>query len=96
MDDTTVWLIALAFYAPLHYLGPGLAALFTGADTPVQRQRLLVRLAADCTLTMIVAFAVAIGLFRAHPGPAMAILLLSMLAPYVHLAIVRWRGINTS
>jgi hypothetical protein len=91
MHDTTVWLIALGFYAPLHYLGPGLVALLTGRENPAQRKRLLILLAADCTLSMALAFAVAVWLFPSRPQLAMTILLLSMLAPYLHVAAARWR-----
>jgi hypothetical protein len=91
MHDTTVWLIALSFYAPLHYLGPGLSALLTGRDSSTQRRRLLIALALDCTISMALAFAAAAWLFDTHPQPAMAVLFLSMLAPYLHVAVVRWR-----
>jgi len=91
MPDTTAWLIALGFYAPLHYLGPGLVALLTGRDNATQRKRLLISLAVDCTLSMALAFAAAVWLFPSRPQLAMALLLVSMLAPYVHVGVTRWR-----
>jgi hypothetical protein len=30
MNDTTVWIIALAFYAPMHFLGPALVGFLSG------------------------------------------------------------------
>jgi hypothetical protein len=64
MSDTTVWIIGLAFFAPLHYLGPTLAVFLTGAEAPSERATLLRRIVIDCSLSMLLAFALAVWLAR--------------------------------
>lgn len=87
MNDLTAWLIALAFYAPIHFLGPVLVALLTGPETPERRRALLNGIFIDCGVSMLIAFALAIPLFEHRPGYAAAVLLAAMTAPYFHLWI---------
>lgn len=91
MNDIGAWLIGLAFYAPIHFLGPLLVLLLTGpADGAARSARLRATLI-ECTLTMVVAFALAVPLFRSHPGWAAAILGVAMFVPYTHLYFARER-----
>lgn len=96
MGDVTVWIIALLFYAPLHFLGPALVAFLTGRESSRQRKALLTRILVDCTISMAVAFAIAVPLFKAAPQYAAAVFLLAMFVPYVHIWIHRWRALNRS
>ena len=89
MTDTIAWVIALGFYAPFHYLGPLLVSFLSGNDTPVQRKRLVIRILVDCTLSMLVAFALAIWLFDSDRQLAMLILVVSMCIPYLHIVVMR-------
>lgn len=91
MNDPTAWLIALAFFAPLHYLGPLLTGLLTGDEDAATRKRLLTRLAIDCTLTMGLAFVIAMLTFATRPGIAIGILIAAMFTPYAHLWVHRRR-----
>ena len=87
MDATIVWLIIALFYAPLHYLLPLLVVVMTGRDEGEARQRRLIATAMDCTLSMVVAFAVVIWLAGDQLQIAMFVLLLSMATPYLRI----WR-----
>jgi len=89
MTDTIAWIIALAFYAPFHYLGPLLVIMLTGSDTQSQRKRLIINILVDCTLSMLIAFAVAFWLLRDDLQIAMLVLLFSMCVPYLHIGIIR-------
>jgi len=88
MDNLIVWLIIIAFYAPLHYLLPVLVLFITGREPEVVRQRLIRRAIIDSTLSLVGAFAVVIYLAeRQMMSTAMLILLLSMLYPFIGI----WR-----
>ena len=89
MSDTLVWIVAIAFYAPFHYLGPLLVSLLTGNDSQTRRKRLIINILIDCTLSMLVAFALAIGLFQSNLHIAMLILIVSMFVPYLHIVVFR-------
>ncbi|WP_455206924.1 hypothetical protein [Kaarinaea lacus] len=89
MTDTLAWAVALAFYAPFHYLGPFLVTIITGSENQVQRKRLIISILLDCTLSMIVAFTTAFWLFRGDLQLAMLALLVSMCIPYLHIGIIR-------
>jgi hypothetical protein len=84
-------LIALAFYGPLHYLGPLAVAFLTGAESAAARRRMSRFLIVDCTVSMVVAFGVAVWLFADRLPIAMSVLLASMLVPYLHIALTRRR-----
>ncbi len=80
MDNLVVWLIIIAFYAPLHYLLPVLVLFITGRESEEVRERLIRRALIDSTLSMVGAFAIVIYLTEQEMmSAAMLILLLSML-----------------
>lgn len=88
MFDPLTWIIFIAGYAPLHFLGPVLLVLFTGTETAEQRRRLFKGVAIDGAVSMGVAFAVAFWLVTVQRlQTAMGVLLLALFAPYVYL----WR-----
>lgn len=89
MSDPLVWIVALAFYAPFHYLGPVLVSFLTGTETPSQRKHLIINILIDCTLSMLIAFALAIWLFKTNLQIAMLVLIVSMCIPYLHVGIIR-------
>jgi hypothetical protein len=86
MNDVTVWIIVIAFYAPLHYLLPVLFLFITGQETEDVRRHLIKSALVDATLSMIGAFAAAIVLVKfGWIGPAMLVLLVSMALPFVRI-----------
>ncbi len=85
--DALTWIIVAAFYAPLHYLVPLLVTAFRSDDT--ERRARLRRTAIDCTLSMSIGFGLVVWLARDNLQLAMAILFLSMLAPYLRLLLAR-------
>jgi hypothetical protein len=85
MTDPLAWIIALAFYLPLHYLGPMLVGFLTGPAGARERRRLLKSILIDCTVSMALAFALAIWLFDSRMQTAVGILFVSMAVPYLHL-----------
>ena len=89
MSDALVWIVAIAFYAPFHYLGPILVSLLTGSESQSQRKRLIINILIDCTLSMCVAFALAIWLFNSNIQIAMLVLVVSMFVPYLHIVLLR-------
>lgn len=89
MTDTLTWIVAVTFYAPFHYLGPLLVGFLTGKETTFQRKQLIISILVDCSLSMLVGFAVAYWLFKTDLQVAMLVLLLSMCVPYLHIAILR-------
>jgi hypothetical protein len=89
MSDTTVWIIGLAFFAPLHYLGPTLVVFLTGAEAPSERATLLRRIVIDCSLSMLLAFALAVWLARVSLHAAAVVLLIAMALRYAHIWIRR-------
>ncbi len=89
MSDTLVWIVAIAFYAPFHYLGPLLVSLLTGTESEFQRRQLIINILIDCTLSMFVAFALAIWLFDYNIQVAMLVLVASMFVPYLHIVLLR-------
>lgn len=88
MDNLVVWLIIIAFYAPLHYLLPVLVLFITGRESETVRKGLIRRALIDSTLSMTGAFAIAIYLVEQEMmSVAMLILLVSMLYPFIGI----WR-----
>ena len=88
MDNLVVWLIIVAFYAPLHYLLPVMILFITGTESEEVRKGLTRRAVIDSTLSMVTAFAVVIYLVgQEMMSAAMLILLLSMLYPFIGI----WR-----
>lgn len=91
MLEPLTWVIFVVGYAPLHFLAPVMLALFTGTETPDQRRRLLKGVVIDCSLSMGVAFLVAIWLAGEHLQAAMLVLLIALCVPYTYLWIHRRR-----
>lgn len=88
MDSLIVWLIIIAFYAPLHYLLPLLLLFITGRESEAVRRRLMRRALIDSTLSLVGAFAIVIYFVEQKMMlAAMLILLLSMLYPFIGI----WR-----
>lgn len=86
MDDTIVWIIIMAFYAPLHYLLPVLILFITGSEPESVRKRLIRNALVDSTLSMVLAFAIVITLASSgRMFVAMLILMLSMFYPFVRI-----------
>lgn len=86
MSDITVWIIVIAFYAPLHYLLPVLFLFITGEESESVRKRLIRSAVLDATLSMLLAFSVAIALVQlGWIGTAMLVLLASMLLPFARI-----------
>lgn len=89
MTDTIAWIIAIAFYARFHYLGPLLVSFLTGSETTTQRKRLIIAIFIDCTLSMLFVFLIAFWLFTTDLQLAMFVLLGSMCIPYLHIVALR-------
>lgn len=90
MNEGIFWLIIAAFYAPLHFMGPvGVVILTTSKEQ--LRRRLLRYMLIDCSVSMAIAFLLVIWLSDDRLGMAMAILLVSMLVPYLLLYLHRYR-----
>ncbi len=89
MDTVIVWIIIVLFYAPLHYLAPLLVVFLRDADQDESRRKDLTTTAIDCTLSMVIAFALVIALADRNMQTAMLILLGSMFLPYLRLLLTR-------
>ena len=86
MDDTIIWIIIIAFYAPLHFMLPVLFLFIVGDETEAVRKQLIRRALIDAALSMVVAFALAILLVNnSQIGLAMVVLILFMLAPFIRI-----------
>ena len=62
MDDPVIWIIIIAFYAPLHFMLPVLFLFIVGGETEAVRKQLIRRALIDAALSMVVAFLLAIML----------------------------------
>ena len=86
MDDTIIWIIIIAFYAPLHFMLPVLFLFIVGDETEAVRKQLIRRALIDAALSMVVAFALAILLVNnSQIALAMVVLILFMLAPFIRI-----------
>ena len=86
MDSIIVWIIIIAFYAPLHFLLPVLILFITGNETEEVRKRLIRKALMDSALSLVVAFAVAIVLVMQDlMFIAMLVLLVSMFIPFIRI-----------
>jgi hypothetical protein len=84
MDSFITWIVIALFYIPVHYLLPVLVVLMRSSDR--QRRRAVRDTVIDCSLSMLLSFAVVIWLVsQERIGLAMAILLLSMSLPYIRI-----------
>jgi hypothetical protein len=91
MQDPLTWSIFFAFYAPLHFMGPTLVGLLTGAEDRRQRRTLLRGIVIDCSVSLLIAFGAALLLVRSDPQLAMLLVLLAVLAPYSYIWLHRRR-----
>ena len=90
MNEFIVWIIIIAFYAPLHYALPVIILFITGQEDESTRKGLIRRALIDSTWSMLLAFIIAIALVSMEQVIwAMAVLLVSMPLPFVR--IVRQR-----
>ncbi|MDJ0832302.1 MAG: hypothetical protein QNJ69_02200 [Gammaproteobacteria bacterium] len=86
MDDITIWIIIIAFYAPLHYMLPVLILFITGTESDAVRKTLIRRALIDSTLSMVLAFILIILLVGSgFIGWAMLVMLLSMPLPFIRI-----------
>ncbi len=86
MDDPVIWIIIIAFYAPLHFMLPVLFLFIVGGETETVRKQLIRRALIDAALSMVVAFSIAILLVNNNQiGFAMVVLILFMLAPFIRI-----------
>lgn len=86
MDDPIIWIIIIAFYAPLHFMLPVLFLFIVGDETEAVRKQLIRRALIDAALSMLVAFALAILLVNNNQiALAMVVLILFMLAPFIRI-----------
>ena len=86
MDDPVIWIIIIAFYAPLHFMLPVLFLFIVGGETETIRKQLIRRALIDAALSMVVAFSIAILLVNnSQIGFAMVVLILFMLAPFIRI-----------
>ena len=86
MEDPVIWIIIIAFYAPLHFMLPVLFLFIVGDETEAVRKRLIRRALIDAAMSMVVAFALAIMLVNhSQIALAMVVLILFMLAPFIRI-----------
>lgn len=86
MDDPVTWMIIIAFYAPLHFMLPVLFLFIVGGETEVVRKQLIRLALIDATLSMVVAFSLAIVLANySRVALAMTVLVLFMLVPFIRI-----------
>ena len=86
MDDPVIWIIIIAFYAPLHFMLPVLFLFIVGHETEAVRKQLIRSALIDAALSMAVAFAFAMMLVNYNQiAFAMVILMLFMLVPFVRI-----------
>jgi len=90
MSDLVIWIIVVAFYAPLHFMLPVVFLFITGRESEELRRQLIRSVVRDAFLSMVVAVALAVLLVQlGWILPAMLLLMLSMAMPF--LRIVRSR-----
>ena len=90
MDDPIIWIIIMAFYAPLHFMLPVLFLFIVGDETEAVRKQLIHSALIDAALSMVVAFAIAIMLVNySQMALAMVVLMLFMLAPFIRILMNR-------
>ena len=86
MEDPIIWIIIIAFYAPLHFMLPVLFLFIGGDETEIFRKLMIHSALIDAGISMVVAFAVEIFLVNyAHIALALIVLLLFMLAPFIRI-----------
>ena len=86
MDDPIIWIIIIAFYAPLHFMLPVLFLFIVGHESETARKQLIRNAIIDAALSMVAAFALAILLvIYEQIALAMVILILFMTVPFIRI-----------
>jgi uncharacterized membrane protein YesL len=86
VDDPVIWIIIIAFYAPLHFMLPVLFLFIVGHESESDRKQMIRSALVDAAVSMVVAFALAILLVNYdHVGLAMLALILFMAVPFMRI-----------
>ncbi len=86
MNDTIIWIIIIAFYAPLHFMLPVLILFITGNESESARKSLIRLALIDSTVSMLFAFMLAIVLVKMDLMIwGMLALLISMFIPLIRI-----------
>jgi uncharacterized membrane protein YesL len=86
VDDPIIWIIIIAFYAPLHFMLPVLFLFIVGHESETDRKQMIRRALMDAALSMVAAFIIAILLVNYDQvALAMVALILFMLVPFMRI-----------
>jgi hypothetical protein len=86
MSDLVIWIIVIAFYAPLHFMLPVLFLFITGKESEELRRQLIRSVLRDALTSMVLAIGLAVLLVQlGWMMPAMLILMLSMTLPFLRI-----------
>jgi len=86
MDNIVVWIIIIAFYAPLHFLLPILVVFIVGKETEVSNKDTIKKVLLDALGSLVAAFTFAILLVSQDLMQwAMLVLILSMPFPFIRV-----------
>jgi len=86
MNDPVIWIIIIAFYAPLHFMLPVLFLFIVGHEPETDRKLMIRHALIDAALSMVIAFALAILLvYYEQVALGMVLLVLFMAAPFVRI-----------
>ena len=86
MDDPVIWIIIIAFYAPLHFMLPVLFLFIVGDESETVRKRMIRSALIDAALSMAIAFVLAFILVNYDQvALAMVTLMLFMLVPFMRI-----------
>jgi uncharacterized membrane protein YesL len=86
VEDPIIWIIIIAFYAPLHFMLPVLFLFIVGDEAETIRKQMIRNAVIDAGISMVVAFALAILLVNyAQMALAMVVLILFMLTPFIRI-----------
>jgi uncharacterized membrane protein YesL len=86
VNDPIIWIIIIAFYAPLHFMLPVLFLFIVGHEKESDRKQMIRIALVDAAVSMAVAFALAILLVNyGQVGLAMVALILFMAVPFMRI-----------
>ena len=86
MNDPIIWIIIIAFYAPLHFMLPVLFLFIVGNESETVRKQLIRKALIDAALSMVVAFIIAIMFVNYDQiALAMVVLIIFMLIPFIRI-----------
>ena len=86
MEDPVIWIIIIAFYAPLHFMLPVLFLFIVGDEAESVRKEMIRRAVIDAAVSMAVAFAIAMLLVNYDQiALAMVVLILFMVTPFIRI-----------